>query len=210
MRIGINATIALFLAIAAASPAMAVAQTTQPAPTAPSAPAPSKPYRSELALDYSYLRGNAPPGGCSCFNLNGGSATFAWSVKPAAQFALVADITAVHAGSVTNSGYSLTLSAYTVGGRYLPRMGHLPMQPFGQVLVGMAHGSGTLVQGKNPATANAGAAFAANLGGGLDLRASKRVSIRMIEADYLVTTIDNGANNHQNILRISSGVVLRF
>jgi hypothetical protein len=32
----------------------------------------------------------------------------------------------------------------------------------------------------------------------------------MIEADYLVTTIDNGANNHQNILRISSGVVLRF
>jgi hypothetical protein len=32
----------------------------------------------------------------------------------------------------------------------------------------------------------------------------------MIEADYLLTTVDNGSNNHQNNLRISAGIVVHF
>jgi hypothetical protein len=81
-------------------------------------------------------------------------------------------------------------------------------------LTGLAHSSGTLVQTPNPGASNAGAAFAGNFGGGLDLRASPRFSVRLIEADYLVTTFvttfDNGVNNHQNNLRIGAGVVVRF
>jgi len=84
------------------------------------------------------------------------------------------------------------------------------VQPFGQVLVGLVHSSGTVVEGSNPGAGNAGAAFASNIGGGLDLKASRRFAIRLIEADYLVTTVDNSSNNHQNNLRISAGVVLRF
>ena len=34
--------------------------------------------------------------------------------------------------------------------------------------------------------------------------------IRLGEIDYLLTTIDNGSNNHQNNLRFGSGVVFRF
>jgi hypothetical protein len=34
--------------------------------------------------------------------------------------------------------------------------------------------------------------------------------VRLIEADYLVTTFDNGVNNHQNNLRIGAGLVVRF
>jgi hypothetical protein len=34
--------------------------------------------------------------------------------------------------------------------------------------------------------------------------------MRLVEADYLVTTFDNGANNHQNNLRIGAGLVMRF
>jgi outer membrane immunogenic protein len=94
--------------------------------------------------------------------------------------------------------------------RYLPPMPHSSLQPFGQVLLGLAHSSGTLVQGSNPGAANAGAAFAANLGGGLDLRVTPRFSVRLVEADYLLTTFDNGSNNHQNNLRISAGVVIHF
>ena len=30
------------------------------------------------------------------------------------------------------------------------------------------------------------------------------------DADYLLTTVDNGTNNHQNNLRISAGVVVNF
>jgi peptidoglycan-associated lipoprotein len=76
------------------------------------------------------------------------------------------------------------------------------------VLLGAARSSGSLVSGQ--IATNASAAFAANVGGGVDLRASKRFSVRLAEADYLVTTIDNGVNNHQNNLRISSGIVFRF
>ncbi|MGD0857705.1 MAG: hypothetical protein ABR912_00165 [Terracidiphilus sp.] len=113
-------------------------------------------------------------------------------------------------GAAAGTGDSLTLSTFTAGGRYLPRLGRLLVQPYRQALVGLAHFSGTLVQGTNPAAQNAGAAFAANLGGGLDLRASLRFSVRLIEADYLLTTFDNGTNNHQNNLRIGAGVVMRF
>ena len=103
-----------------------------------------------------------------------------------------------------------TLSAFTAGVRYTPPVGHSSLHPFGQVLAGVAHSSGTLVQGSLSATTNAGAAFAGNFGGGLDLRASRRFSIRLVEADYLLTTFDNGSNNHQNNLRISAGVVIHF
>jgi peptidoglycan-associated lipoprotein len=206
MRLWINYTFVLSLTIAAVSSAPAAAQDKPPS---------DKPARAELALDYTYLRSNAPPGGCGCFNLNGGSATFAWTFPPASSarlgsFALVGDVTAVHAGAITSTGYSLTLSAFTAGLRYLPRVGHSTWQPFGQVLVGAAHSTGTLVEGQSPATANAGAVFAANVGGGLDLRASRRFSIRLIDADYLVTTFDNAVNNHQNNLRIGAGLVLFF
>jgi peptidoglycan-associated lipoprotein len=205
MRLRIKTIFALLLTIAAVSNAPAVAQTpAQPAPTS------NKPLRAELALGYSYLRSNAPPSGCGCFNLNGGSAAFAWQIKPGGSIALVGDVTAAHAGSITSSGYNLTLSSYTVGARYLPRIGRSSFQPFGQVLIGLAHSSGTLVQGQTPAAFNAGAAFAANLGGGLDLRANRKFSVRLVQADYLVTTFDNGVNDHQNNLRISSGLVLHF
>jgi peptidoglycan-associated lipoprotein len=205
MRLRIRYQLALLLTLAAVSTRPTVAQT----PAAQSEPVGDKPFRAELALGYSYMHSNAPPGGCGCFNLNGGNATFAWPVKPGS-FALVGDVAIAHAGTVSSTGDSLTLSTYTAGARYLPKLGHSPLQPFGQALIGLAHSSGKLVQGANPAAANAGAAFAANLGGGLDLRASRRFAVRLIEADYLLTTFDNGTNNHQNNLRVSAGMVVHF
>jgi outer membrane immunogenic protein len=204
MRLRIETTFALLLIVAAVSARPALAQN----PGQPHA-AGNQPPRAELAFDYSYLHSNAPPGGCGCFNLNGGSATFAWPIG-AGSFDLVGDVTVAYAGTVSTSGDNLTLSTFTVGGRYLPRLGHSSLQPFGQVLIGLAHSSGSLVQGPNPVTANAGAAFASSFGGGLDLRATPRFSFRLVEADYLLTTFDNGSNNHQNNLRISTGVVIHF
>jgi peptidoglycan-associated lipoprotein len=166
------------------------------------------PSRPELALTYTYLRSNAPPGGCTCINLDGGSATFAWPLKN--QFALAADITAAHAGGISASGYDLTLSSYTAGVRYSPRLPRTPLQPFAQALIGVAHSSGSLVQGSAASVSNASASFASNLGGGVDLKASHRFSIRLIEADYLVTTFNNGTNNHQNNLRLGAGLVFLF
>ncbi len=181
--------------------------------------------RPELALGYSYVRSNAPPGGCTCFNQNGGSAVFAWPLK-GGQFAVVGDVTATYAGGIASGGsavttggsatgtasggYGLTMSTYTAGMRYSPKMGHSVLQPFGQVLVGLGHASGTLVNGANTNVGNSGAAFASIIGGGVDWRLKGRWSIRLAEVDYLLTTFDNGGNNHQNNLRINTGVVVRF
>jgi outer membrane immunogenic protein len=165
--------------------------------------------RPELAFGYSYVRSNAPPGGCTCFNQNGGSAEFAWPLKKP-QFAVAGDVTVAHAGGIASGGYGLTMSTYTAGLRYVPKMGHSAIVPFGQVLVGLGHASGTLVTGPGTNVGNAGAAFASIVGGGVDWRLKGRWSIRLVEADYLLTTFDNGGNNHQNNLRINTGVAVRF
>jgi peptidoglycan-associated lipoprotein len=204
MRPRIKHPFALLLTLAAVSAAQVVAQ----APDQPAATSNRQP-RAELALGYIYLHSNAPPGGCGCFNLNGGNATFAWPIK-AGSFAMVGDVVSTYASGVSASGYSLILTAFTAGARYTPPIGHSSLHPFAQVLAGAAHSSGTLVQGSTPGAANAGAAFAANVGGGLDLRANQRISIRLVEADYLLTTFDNGTNNHQNNLRVGAGVVIHF
>jgi len=162
--------------------------------------------RPELALNYTYLHANAPPGGCGCFSLNGGSAEFAWPVGLRG-VAVAGDVTVAHANTIGSSNASLTLSAFTTGVRYSPPLKQTRFQPFGQVLIGYGHISGSFTQSQ-AATSSDG--FAANVGGGLDARVSRRLSLRLIEADYLVTTFDNGVNNHQNLLRLSAGVVLRF
>jgi peptidoglycan-associated lipoprotein len=201
MRNRIQTPLSLLLAIAAVSavPSVAVAQ---------AAPMQDVP-RAELALGYSYVHSNLPPGGCGCFSLNGGNATFAWPIK-SSEFALVGDITISHAGAASSTGDGITLSTFTAGGRYLPHFGHSAWQPFGQVLLGFAHANGALVAGSNPGAANADASFAANFGGGLDLRTNQRLSIRLVEADYMLTTFDNGSNNHQNNIRIGAGIVFRL
>ncbi len=205
MRISIRVRSSLLLVLLVmaaffASRSVANAQKAKPADLQP---------RAELAVQYNYERSNAPPGGCTCFSLNGASASFAWPVKPGG-FALVGDVGVAHAGSITSSGLSLTLSTFTAGTRYLPRLGASKVQPFGQVLVGFAHSGGTLVSGTNTSVSNAGAAFAATMGGGVDLRLNRRFSVRMVEADYLLTTFKNGDNDHQNNLRLSAGAVFHF
>jgi len=137
---------------------------------------------------------------------NLGSANLAWPIKGGA-FAVAGDTTVATGSSAAND---LTLSAYTEGVRYRPSLHLAGLRPFGQVFVGVAHSSGSLVKTANSANSNAPAAFAANLGGGLDLRAGHRLSFRLIEVDYLLTPFDNGSNNHQNNVRIGAGVVFRF
>jgi outer membrane immunogenic protein len=207
MRTSIKYIFALLLTLAAISTVNAAAQAPAATQAGPASDSLSGP---ELAVGYTFLHSNAPPGGCGCFNLNGANATFALPVKPRS-FELVGDITITHAGGITSSGYSLTLSTFTAGGRYLHRLGHFPVQAYGQGLIGVAHSSGTLIPAQNPGvSSNAGAAFAANLGGGVDLDINRRFSLRLVEADYLITTFDNNVNNRQNHLRISSGVIVRF
>jgi hypothetical protein len=48
--------------------------------------------------------------------------------------------------------------------------------------------------------------FAMALGGGLDLRAGKRIAVRLIQVDYTPTFFGSG---RQDNFRISAGIVFR-
>jgi len=97
-----------------------------------------------------------------------------------------------------------------VGARYQLRTGRSVFRPFGQVLVGATRATGTLVLAPTPAALNSNLEFSAVIGGGVDLHTSRHISLRLAEADYFVTTFENGVNDHQNNLRLSSGLVFHF
>lgn len=163
--------------------------------------------RSEVALDYTYVHTNAPPGGCGCFPMNGGSGSFAYRFKPA--LAVVADFGAVHAGNVDSTGLDLTLTTFLFGPRYSHPIAKTRFTPFAQVLIGAVHASGGLAPSKT-ISASSSTAFAATVGGGLDYKLTHHIIIRPAQVEYFVTMLPNQADGHQNNLRINSGLVLRF
>ncbi len=204
MRVKISALSVLLLAalVVSASSCRAQAQATQPAKAASAA-------RPELAINYNYLRSNAPPGGGANFGLDGGSIDFAWPLSDS-RFAMVGDIAATHASGITATGYDLTLSTYLAGLRYSPLDPRFRLQPYAQALAGVAHASGSLVEGPTATVLNFPAATAFEIGGGINLKLNRRFALRLIQADYLPTTFDNGSNDRQNNLRIGAGMVIRF
>ena len=205
MKIQLKSAVAL-LVVSAALLTAAVSAQPSPATERGTELAAQQP---ELAMTYSLIHSNAPPGGCGCFFFNGGGATLAWPIK-GSHFAIAANVTATQANSPLGSGTGIDLSAYTGGARYTQRWSRSPWQPFGQALLGVAHASGALVQGQYSVTSNANAAFAAQLGGGTDLRLSRHFALRLAEVNYLLTRFNNSANNSQNNLDLSTGIVFRF
>jgi outer membrane immunogenic protein len=193
----LSPTLSFLMALAAAR---SLAQT-QPAP------APER-NRTEVAAEYTYAHANAPPAECGCFSLNGGGISFAQPFG-SGHYVGVFDTTFVHASSMSSGGYDLTLSVFTGGLRYRPTP-HARWNSFGEVLLGVDHPSGSLIKGSTPAATDAALVFATNIGGGLDRRLNSRWSLRLVEADYLLTTSSNRVNDHQNNLRISTGLVYRF
>jgi peptidoglycan-associated lipoprotein len=166
------------------------------------------PQSTEVALDYTFVRSNAPPGECGCFPMNGASFSVAHPFK-SEHVALVFDATIEHASSISAGRYDLTLSVFTVGGRYRP-WPESHWSPFAQVLLGAAHASGSLVEGDTPAASDGSLRFASLAGGGIDYWLNDRWSIRAFEADYLLTTYSNRTNGRQNNLRISVGAAYHF
>jgi|SRR5271165_1601487 len=161
----------------------------------------------DVALTYHWVRSNAAPGDCGCFSLNGGSVSGSWDFR--GPLSLVTEIAAEHADNVNSTGRSLTLTSYLAGARfYFPRSwrrdDHHP-QPFAQLLLGGAHAGGT-VAGR----ADGSFAFAARLGGGLDLPIRSHFVLRLIQLDYDVTTFSNSQNTHQNNLLVGAGIAFRW
>ena len=158
--------------------------------------------RLEVGADYNYVRSNAPPGGCTCFSLNGGDASVAYHFDRG--ISAVAEVSSVHAGNINGSGADLTLTSYLFGPRYHWH-NHSNFTPFAHVLLGGSHAGSSFAGGRSGANA-----FAAKVGGGVDYALTHRFSLRPFEANYYLTHFDNGVNDHQNNLQLGAGVVFHF
>jgi outer membrane immunogenic protein len=160
--------------------------------------------RVDVGLDYNYVRTNAPPGGCGCIALHGGDGWAAFNFTHS--IAIVGQVSGQHASNINGSGADLTFTSFLAGPRYSFDVTRRVV-PFGQVLFGGAHASGSL---PGDFLVGSSSAFAMTAGGGVDIGLSTHFAIRAAQLDYFMTRFRNGINDRQNNLRLSAGVVLRF
>jgi outer membrane immunogenic protein len=159
----------------------------------------------ELTLSYSAMRVNAPPGRCSCFWMQGGTAEFNAGLFH--QLSAVGEVSIHHAASINSVHEGLGLGTYLFGLRYSQRAKRLA--PFAQALVGGVHGFDAFFPNPNRSSATPDA-LAASFGGGINLNLSDRFALRVVQADYVLTTLPNDAGNVQNNLRLGAGIVIRI
>ena len=162
--------------------------------------------RMQLGVNYDYVGANAPPGGCGCFSLNGGSGWFGYNFDRG--LALVAEVSGSHAANINGTGSDLTLTSYLFGPRY-SRQVRSHILPFAQVLLGGAHSSGALTPSPSGVASSANS-FAMALGGGLDIPLTNRFALRPLQADYYLTRFPNGVNDHQYNFRLGAGMIFHF
>jgi opacity protein-like surface antigen len=154
----------------------------------------------EVFGGYSYLRSYA--GGESA-GANGWNASV--TVKAKKWLGLVSDFSGYYNSyDVRDAGVNLRISghvhSFLFGPRVSVRAGKAT--PFAHALFGGAHDSARWSGG-----AFRDNAFGMALGGGLDLKVTDRVAVRVVQADYYMTRI---ADATQNSLRVSTGLVFRL
>ncbi len=139
-------------------------------------------------------------------NLNGWNASVSGNLN--SWFGLAGDFSGYYA-SPESRILSLAIAVgpeqskhmYLLGPRFTyRRLGRIV--PFTHVLVGRAHSS-TGLFGLNLSNS----AFAAAVGGGIDIPLTRAIAIRAIQADYLMTRFGQEGQNNE---RLSAGVVFRF
>lgn len=155
----------------------------------------------DLGLHYAYLHANAPPAQCGCFSMNGGGASL--TINMPHNLSLVADLTSTHASHINNTTQNITVFNYLGGLRYSVRSSSR-FTPYAQVLLGGSEEFST------EAFITDKTAFAVSTGGGLTRLLSRHFAWNLVEADYVYSRLTNGSNNHQNNLRVSTGIVFRM
>jgi outer membrane immunogenic protein len=164
------------------------------------------PSEIELGGNFSYLRGNAPPGVCGCFSMYGGGGWLGYNFI--SSLAVVGDVSSEHTSKIGGNPAGLTLTSFILGPRYSWHHANR-LVPFAQFLVGGAHASGGVTSGTNGLTGSENA-FAMTFGGGVDILLRSRVTLRAVQVEYYLTGFSNGSKNNQNSIRIGTGIVFNL
>jgi len=147
------------------------------------------------------LNASAAGGGPSeSFNGNGGGVQLEYNANN--WLGVVGDMAGYGATATTNGALVGGAFTYLLGPRVNFR--HGKVTPFAQTLFGgiwTTDGIGHSGSENN---------FALTAGGGIDLKVSRHVSVRPVQAEYFMTKIPDNLNNRQNNLRLGAGVVVRL
>jgi hypothetical protein len=84
---------------------------------------------------------------------------------------------------------------------------------YGQVLVGAVHAFDSVFPHANGAfstTTPTATSVAVQAGGGLNMRLTRNLGLRLLEADYVMTRLPNNTNNYQGDIRFSNGITFHF
>jgi opacity protein-like surface antigen len=171
----------------------------------------------DISAGYSYLRFQFPIAG---FNANGGSGQVTYNVN--SLIGITGDFGGYHVGQ-TNFNGSGTIFTYLFGPKITVRRGN--WSPFLEGLFGGAWlGAGIAEcndarvrrqqEGGCGGINSSANAFSLAFGGGVDYKATSRISIRLFDVDYLLTRFNavqiGGTNNDQSNVRVTTGVVIHF
>lgn len=183
--------------------------------------------KAELSLDYSHFGsgvGNSEgTNGNRLVGLNGGSASLAVNLNR--YLGIVGDFGGYDAnqlelvGSGANQPRAVSANGTAFTYLFGPRISYrneTRFTPFVQVLGGGVH-AGPVTTSACTGTACSPLpsqnSFAMAAGGGLDIRLTHLISLRAVQAEYVMTrfaSIPADASGTQNDLRLSSGIVFRF
>jgi hypothetical protein len=170
---------------------------------------------TDLAITYVAERAKIASIECGCFWLEGGSMNAAVTFYRG--LGVAANITGGHASSVT-PGVDLDKFSFMMGPRYTYRPGkwsghsfgeHGEVRIFGEGLAGGVHAFNTIFPSAG-GVAGAASSFSFQAGGGLDWTIWKNIGIRVVEGDYIRSTLPNGGNNTQHDLRLAAGISFHF
>lgn len=167
----------------------------------------------DLAVTYSSLHTNHTTGGS--FWLQGGG--FDLNAPFGHGFGLTASATGLHvSGNPATNASPLDMVTVVFGPRYTVHVGKR-LAVYGEALGGEAHGFHSLfTYGSGPLPSltagytDSANALAFQTGGGLDLRLSQHLKVRVMQVDYLRTELPNGSSNLQNNLRVGAGLVFHL
>ncbi|WP_158789015.1 hypothetical protein [Granulicella sp. L46] len=155
----------------------------------------------DVGLDYAYVRANAPPAACGCFSMNGGGGNLVVNMPHG--LSMVADLQTTHAHNINDTPQTITVFDYLFGPRYSYRSASR-FTPYAQVLVG---GSDEL---SNYAFVRNSQAFAVSGGGGVSRLLSRHFAWNIVEVNYVYSRLPNAVNDHQNDLRVTTGIAFRI
>jgi hypothetical protein len=169
-----------------------------------------RPVSGDLALTYAMERAQSVPGQC-CFWMQGGSADAAATFWKG--LGVAAGLTGDHTSNYL-SGMDVNKIAYLTGPRYTytawasdagTAERSRSIQVFGQALFGGVHGFNGMYPSGSGTTSSA-SSFAIQIGGGFNLFLTRKLGVRLLEMDYVRTTLPNSAANAQDDLRLAFGV----